>query len=577
MPWWSGAAVAVAVLAFVVQALRFRGHVNDDAYITFRYSRHLWMGLGPYFNPGEHVEGYTNFLLMLLLAPVGALLGPAAVPVAAQVTGVAAGAACVALAGWLAWDIARASGPPAWSGAAAPLAAGLVAAAPSFAVNSTSGLETSLFAAGLAAGIALAARARVSGRWCGAGIAFAAACLTRPEGPVLVAVHAIASVVTAPVDWRATARAGPAGLLREVRRAPLGHVVADVALVTAAVAGHTLLRYLLYDGEWLPNTYHAKAGGFWRLGAWDYVSAGAVVPLGGLVGVGFALAGWALPGPRARAALPVAVVAMTGAALPFVTGTDWMPGQRLVMPYLPLAAVIAAAGWCRLGRRILAPPAWATLALAVGAVAAVAVSQASQERALHAEIALRARGYREGHEELARWLCGAVTRPGDIIALMDIGIVGYRCIDRTILDITGLTDRFIARSPGLFLDKRYEPGYVLGRRPLVIVLVLWQPAGAAPTPGGIALSPWTRIEGAILSHPDFQRGYRRPPADRPAGRTALEEVARLTGAERVFDHAYPGGRYLLAAFVRQAGTHVSNDVQSWGKRSAPWVMLGSGR
>lgn len=456
--------------------------------------------------------------------------------------------------GWLAWRVARERAPPAWSGAAAPLSAGLVAAAPAFAVNSTSGLETSLFGATLAGGVALAARARAVGHWCGAGVAFAAACLTRPEGPVLVAAHAMASVAVASVNWRETARGGASGLLRELWRVPLGHVAADVALVAAAVAGHTALRLLLYDGEWLPNTYHAKAGGFWRLGAWDYVRAGALVPLGGAIGTVLGLAGWVLPGPRGRDALPVAAVAVTGAALPFVTGTDWMPGPRLVMPYLPLAAAVAAAGWCRLGGRLPRAPAWAALGLAAGAAVAVAVSQAPEERALRAEIALRARGYREGHEALARWLCERATRPGDTIALMDIGIVGYRCIDRTILDITGLTDRFIARSPGRFLAKRYDPGYVLGRRPRAIVLVLWQPGGAAATPGGIALSPWTRIEHAVLSHPDFQRGYRRPGGGRPPGGSALEEIARLVGAERVFDHAYPGGRYLLAAFVRHEGS-----------------------
>ncbi len=48
---------------------------------------------------------------------------------------------------------------------------------------------------------------------------------------------------------------------------------------------------------------------------------------------------------------------------------------------------------------------------------------------------------------------------------MDIGIIGYECIDQRILDITGLTDRYIAQSPGEFLDKvgRGElPFYLLG-------------------------------------------------------------------------------------------------------------------
>ena len=44
-------------------------HTEDDAFITFRYSKHLAEGLGPVWNPGDSppVEGYTNFLWMVLM------------------------------------------------------------------------------------------------------------------------------------------------------------------------------------------------------------------------------------------------------------------------------------------------------------------------------------------------------------------------------------------------------------------------------------------------------------------------------------------------------------------------------
>jgi hypothetical protein len=40
----------------------------DDAFITFRYSLNLSKGLGPVYNSGEAVEGYTNFLWMILIS-----------------------------------------------------------------------------------------------------------------------------------------------------------------------------------------------------------------------------------------------------------------------------------------------------------------------------------------------------------------------------------------------------------------------------------------------------------------------------------------------------------------------------
>jgi len=42
--------------------------VQDDAFISFRYAANLASGNGLVFNPGEHVEGYTNFLWTLLMA-----------------------------------------------------------------------------------------------------------------------------------------------------------------------------------------------------------------------------------------------------------------------------------------------------------------------------------------------------------------------------------------------------------------------------------------------------------------------------------------------------------------------------
>lgn len=58
----------------------------DDAYITFRYSQHLAEGMGPVYNSGEAVEGYTNFLWMLLMTLPHALGLP--VEWAAALTGI---------------------------------------------------------------------------------------------------------------------------------------------------------------------------------------------------------------------------------------------------------------------------------------------------------------------------------------------------------------------------------------------------------------------------------------------------------------------------------------------------------
>ena len=68
--------VASALLAcVVVHALRW-WFVCDDAYISFRYAKHVASGAGLVFNLGENppVEGYTN-LLWTVWSAVGLVLG----------------------------------------------------------------------------------------------------------------------------------------------------------------------------------------------------------------------------------------------------------------------------------------------------------------------------------------------------------------------------------------------------------------------------------------------------------------------------------------------------------------------
>jgi arabinofuranosyltransferase len=58
--------LALLLLGAALHILRLygvtQGWVVDDAYISFRYAENWVDGLGLVFNPGQHVEGYTNFL-----------------------------------------------------------------------------------------------------------------------------------------------------------------------------------------------------------------------------------------------------------------------------------------------------------------------------------------------------------------------------------------------------------------------------------------------------------------------------------------------------------------------------------
>jgi len=517
---------------YVAHVWLFRHYTVDDAYITFRYSRSLAEGMGPYFNPGEHVEGYTNFLLMLLLAGVAKLAGAAVLPAAAQLLSLVGGALAIVAAYELARRAIQDTDQAPLAGA---LAAGLLAAAPSFAVNSASGLETTLYAALVAWGVVLGEAGDRSRVWRGCGIAFAGALLTRPDGALIFAVY-----WSGRLTWSWTVPQGSG-----VRRG----LYIDVMVVVAVFAAQLLFRHLAYDGELLPNTYYDKSGGL-PGSAWGYIRDGAAAPFGGAVAASLAVmaACW-LDRGRLRL-MVVAAPAALGVLSPLLIGIDWMPGQRFVAPYLPLLSALVAVGWWRvLGRLRLSRPLAGVIAVAL--VALLWLAQAGWRTTLQDYVQLRAAGYRQGHLALARWL-ESQLRPGETVALMDIGIVGYELPDQDILDMSGLTDRTIAKSPGRFLDKRYDPAYVLDRKPRFLVLVFASKT-EHPTavPDSLDLQPGTPIDGRMYAAAGFRQHYLGRTTEEGEG--WLDSVAATLGARRVFLHTLPDQYYFLAVYERHEG------------------------
>ena len=60
--------ILLGTLALLMFAAFYRRLLVDDAFISFRYARNLVDGLGLTWNAGEYLEGYSNFLWVLIVA-----------------------------------------------------------------------------------------------------------------------------------------------------------------------------------------------------------------------------------------------------------------------------------------------------------------------------------------------------------------------------------------------------------------------------------------------------------------------------------------------------------------------------
>lgn len=246
-------ALAVAV-AFIVHA-RGWTFLCDDAFISFRYARNWAEHGAPVFNvyvdPPEHVEGYTNFLWVAMLAGLARLgvVPHEAAPILTQLAGLLTLAAVTMLVAVLRRHCTKGQ-PERRLVAIDLLPAALLVCVPEFMVWTHGGLETS--AAGATALGAMATW--VAGRQRTAAILAAATGLLRPDGLLPVAVFGLTWLLVfgLPVVWRERAQA--------FRRLPWLRLLQAAMLFVVPLLVHLMWRRSYY-GEWLPNTWAIKAHG----------------------------------------------------------------------------------------------------------------------------------------------------------------------------------------------------------------------------------------------------------------------------------------------------------------------------
>jgi arabinofuranosyltransferase len=463
--WWIALLILAAMALFVYSSLTY-DFTQDDAYISFRYAANFLDGKGLVFNAGERVEGYTNFLWVMLMALFRGLFGINYL-LTSRFFGVLSGAFIFYLLYLLLRSHFRQLSWLLYTALAVMLLSNQ-----SLAYWSISSLETSAFACmALAALVAEYRKPQLTPAL------LAIATLLRPEGAVVFGAILFDRIIIE-------------------RKFPISFfLMYFVPLLPFAVFK------LAYYGSLFPNPYYAKSG----VGL-EYIASGLeytwyFIRTTGVYGV---------------------ILAVPLTALALIKG-HWMQYRLLYLyVFLYTAYIIWVGGDVLKVYRFFVPvvPVLCFL-FVVSAVELLAMVRQKQQA--FALTLLVAGSFSVGSYLLARdhvkvyWAAEQqITRKMHFMSTMlkkymgnnfslaasTIGMVGYQLLGHRIIDMLGLTDASIARNPetipgmtSSWKERRFNSRYLLEQQPDFILF-------------STGYKPSAPAERALMLHSEFRRSYR---------------------------------------------------------------------
>lgn len=427
----------VTIAIYIILSVIFWNYFIDDAFISFRYAKNFVDGNGLVYNVGERVEGYTNFLWIIIL---GVFIKFGISPlIASKIIGLCFGTASIILTYALGRLIFK------QKGLINNLAPFLLAINAAFITTSIEGLETPLFTFLFLLTVYVFIKAKRNNpfQW----LVFASfssvfLCLTRPDGVLLWFILLLVLI------WQY--------FKKEVS---LKMILAYIFPMILVYGLYFIWRYQYY-GLLFPNTFYAKSGGNLELlfRGLKYI-LNVLNELGGPVFIGLCLI---TIFNYFNFEVIVIILAVSGRLVFHLwSGGPWVSPFRFIVPVTPMILILFQQSIVFFKENIK----FKKILLAC----VILVFLAHNLKLIAKSDYIKGIGdLRNAHIVLGKWL--KENTPVDIkIALDDAGAIAYYS-ERHCIDMLGLNDRHISGIKGKYMEKT-DINYIFSRKPDYIILL----------------------------------------------------------------------------------------------------------
>ncbi len=452
------------IILFMIHCLSLN-FTQDDAFISYRYVENFIRGNGLVFNQGERVEGYTNFLWIILLS-IFARLGLDIILVS-KILGIASGLVTLVLL----HQISRLFfSKKDWLFSLYPSL--LLTATGAFSYWSTSGLETAFFTMMTLLSVYLYL---TSPRlWV---VSCAVSALVRPEGALVFGILLLHRLLFG--------------------KRQFSHLLGHLGFFVLLLLPFAVFK-LLYYGDVLPSPFYAKTGF-----SLDYLKSGLeyfwlFLRHYGLWGLTYLIPVLLYKRLDTKGYLLMLLVYLFTLYV-VVVGGDVLKVHRFFLPVLPLSYLLLVVCLRKLSSRLTSRIAPRTAALFP--LLAISVFFFLLPHKWIRKVRADEKTLVERMRPVAEYLKKNYG-PHFSLAVTTIGSVSYYAGPEVkVIDMLGLTDRYISRHPediegipATWKEKRYNTQYVLSLDPDFILF-------------STGFKPSAPAERALLLNSKFRENY----------------------------------------------------------------------